>query len=204
MHRTKIALIGGGQIGSVLALMATQKELGNIVIVDRPESENNVKGKALDIMTLRPHDGIDVELIGTSNYDDIDDADVVIVTAGIPRKPNMSRDDLLGINIEIIKGVAEEVKVHAPNAFVVVATNPVDAMSYTFQKVSGFPKSRVVGLSGALDTGRFQAFIAMETGLSANDVSCMVMGGHGPTMIPLVRTATVAGADRHGERSEGG
>lgn len=193
MHRTKIALIGGGQIGSVLALMATQKELGNIVIVDRPESENNVKGKALDIMTLRPHDGIDVELIGTSNYDDIDDADVVIVTAGVPRKPNMSRDDLLGINIEIIKSVAEEVKVHAPNAFVVVATNPVDAMSYTFQKVSGFPKSRVVGLSGALDTGRFQAFIAMETGLSANDVSCMVMGGHGPTMIPLVRTATVAG-----------
>jgi len=193
MHRTKIALIGGGQIGSVLALMATQKELGNVVILDRPESENNVKGKALDIMTLRPHDGIDVELLGTSDYADIAGADVVIVTAGVPRKPNMTRDDLLNINLDIIRDVAEQVKTHAPNAFVVVATNPVDAMAYTFHKVSGFPKSQVVGLSGALDTGRFQAFIAMETGLSANDVSCMVMGGHGPTMVPLARTATVAG-----------
>jgi len=193
MQRKKIAIIGGGQIGSILTLMATQKELGDVIIVDLPDHVNPVKGKALDIDHLRPHIGVDVGLSATSDYNDIAGSDVVVVTAGVPRKPNMSREDLLDINLGIIKQVAEKIKQHCPDAFIIVATNPVDTMSYAFQRVSGFPRNQVVGLSGALDTGRFQHFIADETGLSVKDVSCMVMGGHGPTMMPLIRTATVAG-----------
>jgi len=193
MRRKKIAVIGGGQIGSILTLMATQKELGDVIIVDLPEHVNPVKGKALDIDHLRPHLGVDVHLSATSDYHDIAGADVVVVTAGVPRKPNMSREDLLDINQGIITDVAEKIKRHCPAAFIIVATNPVDTMSYVFQKVSGFSRNQVVGLSGALDTGRFQHFIAEETGLSVKDVSCMVMGGHGPTMMPLIRTATVSG-----------
>lgn len=193
MQRRKIAIIGGGQIGSILTLMATQKELGDVIIVDLPDHVNPVKGKALDIDHLRPHIGVDVGLSATSDYSDIAGADVVVVTAGVPRKPNMSREDLLDINLGIIKEVADKIKRHCPDAFIIVATNPVDTMSYAFQRVCGFPRSQVVGLSGALDTGRFQHFIAEETGLSVKDVSCMVMGGHGPTMMPLIRTATVAG-----------
>jgi malate dehydrogenase len=193
MRRKKIAIIGGGQIGSILTLMATQKELGDVTIVDLPEQINPIKGKALDIDHLRPHIGADVKLSAGSDYHHIADADVVVVTAGIPRKPNMSREDLLDINLGIIKSVAEQIKQHCPEAFIIVATNPVDTMSYAFQRVSGFPRSKVVGLSGVLDTGRFQHFIAQETGLSVKDVSCMVMGGHGPTMMPLIRTATISG-----------
>lgn len=193
MQRKKIAIIGGGQIGSILTLMATQKELGDVILVDLPDHVNPVKGKALDIDHLRPHIGVDVGLSATSDYKDIAGADVVVVTAGVPRKPNMSREDLLDINLGIINEVAEKIKLHCPDAFIIVATNPVDTMVYAFQRVSGFPRSHVVGLSGALDTGRFQHFIAEETGLSVKDVSCMVMGGHGPTMMPLIRTATVAG-----------
>ena len=193
MQRKKIAVIGGGQIGTMLTLMSTQKELGDVVIVDLPEFLDPVKGKALDIDQLRPHIASDVNISVTSDYAEIAGSDVVVVTAGVPRKPNMSREDLLFINVDIIKGVAEQIKTHCPDAFVVVATNPVDTMSYVFHKVSGFPKQQVVGLSGALDTGRFQSFIAEATGLSVKDVSCMVIGGHGPTMVPLVSTATISG-----------
>lgn len=193
MQRKKIAVIGGGQIGTMLTLMSAQKELGDVVIVDLPEFLDPVKGKALDIDQLRPHIASDVTISVTSDYADIAGSDVVVVTAGVPRKPNMSREDLLFINVDIIKGVAEQIKVHCPQAFAIVATNPVDTMSYVFHKVSGLPRQRVVGLSGALDTGRFQSFIAEASGLSVKDVSCMVIGGHGPTMVPLVSTATVAG-----------
>jgi malate dehydrogenase len=193
MPRKKIAVIGGGQIGTIIALMTTQKELGDVVIVDLPAYLDPVRGKTLDIDHLRPHIGTDVNLSVSGDYADIAGADVIIVTAGVPRKPNMSREDLLHINVDIIRSVAAQIKTHCPNAFIIVATNPVDTMTYVFQKVSGFPKQQVVGLSGALDTGRFQSFIAEETGLSVKDVSCMVIGGHGPTMVPLVSTANVAG-----------
>jgi malate dehydrogenase len=193
MRRRKIVLIGGGQIGGVIALMCTQRELGDVLVLDLPGYENTVKGKLLDIAHLQPHAGVDVNLTATSNYADIAGADIVVITAGVPRKPNMSREDLLDINLKVIRKVAEEVKRHAPEAFVVLTTNPVDTMSHVFHKVSGFPKNRVVGLSGALDNGRFQYFIAEATGLSVKDVSCMVLGGHGPTMIPMPRTASVSG-----------
>jgi malate dehydrogenase len=193
MSRRKVSLIGGGQIGQVLALLATQKELGDVVILDIPDLENPVKGKALDLMELRPHAGHDVNITGTSNYADIANSDVVIITAGVARKPGMSRDDLLGINLKIISNVAENVKKYAPEAFVIVVSNPLDAIVYAFYKVSGFPKHRVIGMAGALDSGRFRAFIAMETGYSVKDVSCLVLGGHGDTMVPLTRLATVGG-----------
>ncbi|MDP6569451.1 MAG: malate dehydrogenase [Candidatus Marinimicrobia bacterium] len=193
MNRKKIALIGGGQIGGNLALIAAQKELGDVVILDIPEAEGMAKGKALDIMQLRPHDGYDVDLSGTSDYADIEGADVIVITAGVPRKPGMDREDLLSINIKIITNVAENVKKYAPNAFVIVVSNPLDAIVYSFYKVSGFPKNMVVGMAGALDTGRFRTFLSMETGYSVQDIHCMVMGGHGDTMVPIIRTANVAG-----------
>jgi malate dehydrogenase len=193
MPRKKIAVIGGGQIGTIIALIATQKELGDIVIIDLPAYLDPVRGKVLDIDHLRPHIGSDVKLSVSADYADIAGSDVIIVTAGVPRKPNMSREDLLYTNVDIIKGVAEQIKIHCPEAFIIVATNPVDTMAYVFHKVSGFAKQQVAGLSGALDTGRFQSFIAEETGLSVKDVSCMVIGGHGPTMVPLVSTASIAG-----------
>ena len=193
MGRKKISLIGGGQIGGNLALIAAQKELGDIVIFDIPQSEGMVKGKALDIMQLRPHDGYDSNIIGTSNYSDIEDSDVIIITAGIPRKPGMDREDLMSINLGIMKDVAENVKKYAPNAFVIVISNPLDAMVYAFYKVSGFNKNKVIGMAGALDSGRFRAFIAMETGYSVQDVTCMVLGGHGDSMVPISRLATIGG-----------
>ncbi len=193
MSRKKIALIGGGQIGSILALLIAQKELGDVVILDRPELSDSMKGKALDIMALRPHGGYGVNLTGSGDFADIEGADVLVVTAGVPRKPGMTRDDLLQTNLGIIRNVAEQVKRHAPNAFVILTTNPLDAMVYAFYKLSGLPKNRVIGMAGALDSGRFKAFVAMETGLSVEDVSAIVLGGHGPTMIPLTRTATVGG-----------
>jgi malate dehydrogenase len=193
MARKKIALIGGGQIGGNLALLATQKELGDIVIYDIPQAEGMTKGKSLDIMQLRPHDGYDANLEGTSDPADLKDADVVIITAGIPRKPGMDREDLLAINIKIITDVANNVKKYAPNAFVIVVSNPLDAIVYSFYKVSGFSKNKVIGMAGALDSGRFRAFLAMETGYSAQDVNCMVLGGHGDTMVPITRLATIGG-----------
>ncbi len=193
MKRNKIALIGGGQIGGNLALLIAQKELGDVVIYDIPNAEGMIKGKALDLMQLRPHDGYDVDISGSSDPTSLADSDVVIITAGVPRKPGMSRDDLLGININIITDVANNVKKYAPNAFVIVVSNPLDAIVYAFHKVSGFSKNKVVGMAGALDSSRFRAFIAMETGYSVQDVSCMVLGGHGDTMVPITRLATVGG-----------
>ena len=193
MARKKIALIGGGQIGGNLALLATQKELGDVVIYDIPQAEGMTKGKSLDIMQLRPHDGYDVNLEGTSDPAGLKDADVVIITAGIPRKTGMDREDLLEINIKIITDVANNVKKYAPNAFVIVVSNPLDAIVYSFYKVSGFSKNKVIGMAGALDSGRFRAFLAMETGYSAQDVNCMVLGGHGDTMVPITRLATIGG-----------
>ena len=193
MSRPKISLIGGGQIGGNLALLAAQKELGDVVIFDIPKAEGMVKGKALDLMQLRPHDGYDANITGTSDWNDVKDSDVFIITAGIPRKPGMDREDLLGINLGIMKDVAANIKQQAPKSFVIVISNPLDAMVYAFYKVSGFPKNQVVGMAGALDSARFRTFIAMETGLSVQDVTCMVLGGHGDTMVPITRLATVGG-----------
>ena len=193
MSKKRIALIGGGQIGGNLALLAAQKELGDIVIFDIPKAEGMVKGKALDLMQLRPHDGYDVDITGTSNWKDVKDADVFIITAGIPRKPGMDREDLLDINLGIMKDVAENIKEQAPNSFVIVISNPLDAMVYAFYKASGFKSNKVVGMAGALDSTRFRTFIAMETGFSVQDVTCMVLGGHGDTMVPITRLATIGG-----------
>ncbi len=193
MGRKKISLIGGGQIGGNLALLAAQKELGDIVIFDIPEAEGMAKGKALDLMQLRPHDGFDVNITGTSNWNDLVNSDIFIITAGIPRKPGMDREDLLEINLGIIKNVAKEIKEKAPNSFVIVISNPLDAMVYAFHKISGFSKNKVVGMAGALDSTRFRTFIAMETGYSVQDITCMVLGGHGDTMVPISRLATIGG-----------
>ena len=193
MNRKKITLIGGGQIGGNLALLAVQKELGDVLIFDIPQANGMVKGKALDIMQLRPHDGYDSNITGSSDWKDVSNTDVFIITAGIPRKPGMSRDDLLEINLEIISDVAKNIKNYAPHAFVIVISNPLDAMVYAFHKISQFPKNQVVGMAGALDSARFRTFIAMETGFSVQDVSCMVLGGHGDTMVPITRLATVGG-----------
>jgi malate dehydrogenase len=193
MSRKKIALIGGGQIGGNLALLAVQKELGDVIIFDIPKVDGMVKGKALDLMQLRPHDGHDSNITGSSDWNDLKNTDVFIITAGVPRKPGMNREDLLDINLDIIKNVAKNIKNQAPESFVIVISNPLDAMVYAFHKVSKFPKNQVVGMAGALDSGRFRTFIAMETGLSVQDVTCMVLGGHGDTMVPITRLATVGG-----------
>jgi malate dehydrogenase len=191
--RRKIALIGGGQIGQILAMLAAQKELGDVVILDVPDCENPVKGKALDLMHMAPHGNYDSHVSGTSDYEDIEGADVVIVTAGIPRKEGMTREDLLSTNIKIIKEVAKGVKENAPDAFCIILTNPLDAMVYTFHKVTGLPKNRVVGMAGTLDTARYRSFLANELGVSVADISGVVLGGHGPTMVPLPRLTTVGG-----------
>jgi malate dehydrogenase len=191
MARRKIALIGGGQIGGTLALLAAQRELGDVVIYD--VVEGMPQGKALDLMESRPVDGYDVDLSGTNDYQDISGADVVIVTAGFPRKPGMSRDDLLNKNLEIMRTVATNVREHCPQAFVIVISNPLDAMVYTMKKVTGFPRERVVGMAGVLDSARFRCFVAMELGVSVEDVTAFVLGGHGDEMVPLPRYCTVAG-----------
>jgi len=191
--RKKIALIGGGQIGQILARLAAQKELGDIVILDVPEYVNVCKGKALDLMEMAPHGNYDANITATSDYKDIAGADVVIVTAGKPREAGMTREDLLNVNIKIITGVANGVKQYAPNAFCIIVTNPLDAMVYVFHKVTGFPKNQVVGMAGTLDTARWRAFIAMELGVSVADVWGTVLGGHGPDMVPLPRLTTVGG-----------
>jgi malate dehydrogenase len=191
MARPKIALIGGGQIGGTLALLAAQRELGDVVLFD--VVQGMPQGKALDIMESRPVDGYDVDLVGTNDYQDIRGADVVIVTAGFPRKPGMSRDDLLKMNIDIMKTVATNVKEHASKAFVIVISNPLDAMVFAMKKITGFPRERVVGMAGVLDSARFRCFVAMELGVSVEDVTAFVLGGHGDEMVPLPRYCTVAG-----------
>ena len=202
MPRTKISLIGGGQVGGNIALLAAQKELGDIIIIDIPEAENFIKGKALDISQLLPHDGFDSKLVGSSDFQDIKDSDVVVITAGFPRQPGMNREDLLSKNLSIMTNVANQVKEHAPNAFVIVVSNPLDAMVYAFYKVSGFAKNKVVGMAGALDSARFRSFIAAETNLSSQDVTCMVLGGHGDTMVPVSRLANVGGVPLNALLSE--
>ena len=191
--RKKIALVGGGQIGQILAMLAAQKELGDIVILDIPELENPAKGKALDLMEMAPHGNYDANLVGTAAYKDIEGADVVIVTAGKPRQAGMTREDLLAVNLQIITAVAHGVKQYAPKAFCIIVTNPLDAMVYAFYKLTGFPKHQVVGMAGALDTARWRAFVAMELGVSVTDVAGTVLGGHGPDMVPLPRLTTVGG-----------
>ena len=202
MPRTKIALIGGGQVGGNIALLAAQKELGDIVIIDIPEAENFIKGKALDISQLLPHDGFDSKLVGSSDFQEIKGSDVVVITAGFPRQPGMNREDLLSKNLSIMTNVANQVKEHAPDAFVIVVSNPLDAMVYAFHKVSGFAKNKVVGMAGALDSARFRSFIAEETNLSSQDVTCMVLGGHGDTMVPVSRLANVGGVPLNALLSE--
>lgn len=191
--RKKIALIGGGQIGQILAMLAAQKEMGDIVVLDIPEYEDPAKGKALDLMEMAPHGNYDANLSGTSDYKDIAGADVVIITAGKPRQAGMTREDLLTTNINIINTVAQGVKENAPDAFCIILTNPLDAMVNTFYKVSGFPKKQVIGMAGTLDTARFRAFIGMELNVSVEDIAGTVLGGHGPTMVPLPRLTTVGG-----------
>jgi malate dehydrogenase len=191
--RKKIALIGGGQIGQILAMLASTKEMGDIVILDIPALENPVKGKALDLMEMAPHGNYDSNITGASDYKEIEGADVVIVTAGKPREAGMTREDLLNVNIKIITDAANGVKKYAPKAFCIIVTNPLDAMVYVFHKITGFPKQQVVGMAGTLDTARWRAFIAMELGVSVADVSGTVLGGHGPTMVPLPRLTTVGG-----------
>jgi len=191
--RKKIGMIGGGQIGGILALLAAQRELGDVVVLDIPDKESFVKGKALDIMESTPILGCDANLSGTSNYEDLKGSAVNIISAGLPRKPGMTREDLLSTNVKIITAVAEQVKKHAPDSFNIILTNPLDAMVYTFKKVTGFPKERVVGMAGVLDTSRFRSFVAMELGVSVEDVTACVLGGHGPTMVPILRLSTVGG-----------
>ncbi|KAB0669864.1 malate dehydrogenase [Oryzomonas sagensis] len=191
MARKKIALIGGGQIGGVLAQLAALRELGDVVLFDIVEGLP--QGKCLDIAEASPIDGFDVELKGTNDYKDIAGADVVIVTAGLPRKPGMSRDDLIEVNSKIIASVGEGIKQYAPNSFVIVISNPLDAMVTLLQRITGFPYNRVIGQAGVLDSARFEAFIAWELGVSVKDVTAMTLGGHGDDMVPLVRYASVKG-----------
>jgi malate dehydrogenase len=191
MARKKIALIGGGNIGGVMAEQAAYRELGDVVIFD--VVEGLPQGKALDMAEGSPLVGSDATISGTNEYAGIAGADVVIITAGLARKPGMSRDDLLNTNLKIMKQVAQGVRDHAADAFVIVVSNPLDAMVYTFKEVSGFPKNRVVGMAGILDSTRFRAFVAWELGVSVKDVTALVLGGHGDTMVPLVRYCTVAG-----------
>jgi malate dehydrogenase len=191
MSRKKIALIGGGQIGGVLAQLAATRKLGDVVLFD--VVEDMPQGKSLDIAEASRVEGFDVSVTGTNSYKDISNADLVIVTAGLPRKPGMSRDDLLTTNAKIMKSVAEGVRDNAPNAVVIIISNPLDAMVTLFKKVSGFPANRVLGQAGVLDSSRFSTFIAWELGVSVKDVNAMVLGGHGDTMVPIVRYANVFG-----------
>ena len=191
MSRSKIALIGAGQIGGTLAHLVGLKELGDVVLFDI--AEGIPQGKALDIAESSPVDGFDAALKGTQDYADIAGADVCIVTAGVARKPGMSRDDLLGINLKVMKAVGEGIAAHAPDAFVICITNPLDAMVWALREFSGLPKEKVVGMAGVLDSARFRHFLAEEFDVSVKDVTAFVLGGHGDTMVPLTRYSTVAG-----------
>nr|WP_111298098.1 malate dehydrogenase [Paracoccus saliphilus] len=191
MARPKIALIGAGQIGGTLAHLAAMKELGDVVLFDI--SEGTPQGKALDIAESGPSEGFDARMKGTNDYADIAGADVCIVTAGVPRKPGMSRDDLLGINLKVMKSVGEGIAAHAPDAFVICITNPLDAMVWALREFSGLPHNKVCGMAGVLDSARFRHFLSLEFDVSMKDVTAFVLGGHGDTMVPLTRYSTVAG-----------
>lgn len=193
LKRKKITVVGAGFTGATTAFLAAQKELGDVVLVDIPQAENPTKGKALDMWEAAPVQGYDSYVKGTSNYEDTKDSDLVIITAGVARKPGMSRDDLVQVNQKVMVAVSEQIKKYSPNAIVIVLTNPVDAMTYTVYKTTGFPKNRVIGQSGVLDTARFRAFVAEELNISVKDISGFVLGGHGDTMVPLVRYSYAGG-----------
>jgi malate dehydrogenase len=193
IRRRKISVIGAGFTGSTTALMLAQKELGDVVLVDIPKAENPTKGKALDMLEASPIQGFDANIIGTSNYEDTKDSDLVIITAGVARKPGMSRDDLVNINAGVVRSVTEQVVKYSPDCIIIVLTNPVDAMTYEVYRTSGFPKHRVIGQSGVLDTARFRTFVAQELNVSVEDVSGFVLGGHGDDMVPLVRYSYAGG-----------
>ncbi|MBV9238440.1 MAG: malate dehydrogenase [Xanthobacteraceae bacterium] len=195
MARTKIALIGAGQIGGTLAHLIGLKELGDVVLFDI--AEGIPQGKALDIAQSSPVEGFDARYVGANSYDALDGADVCIVTAGVPRKPGMSRDDLLSINLKVMEQVGSGIAKYAPKAFVICITNPLDAMVWALQKTSGLPKHMVVGMAGVLDSARVRLFLAEEFNVSVEDVSAFVLGGHGDTMVPLLRYSTVAGIPLH-------
>ncbi|MDW2875885.1 MULTISPECIES: malate dehydrogenase [Bacillaceae] len=193
LKRKKISVIGGGFTGATTAFLLAQKELGDVVLVDIPQMENPTKGKALDMLEASPVQGFDANITGTSSYEDTKDSDIVVITAGIARKPGMSRDDLVQTNQKIMKSVAQEIVKNSPESYIIVLTNPVDAMTYTVFTESGFPKNRVIGQSGILDTARFRTFVAQELNLSVKDITGFVLGGHGDDMVPLVRYSYAGG-----------
>lgn len=193
MRRAKISIIGAGNVGATTAHWCAAAELGDIVLVDIPQTEDMPKGKALDLMQSSPVMGFDSNVVGTTNYADTADSDVVVITAGIPRKPGMSRDDLLATNAKIMTSVCEEIKKTSKNAIIIVVSNPLDAMVQRAQQVTGFPPERVLGQAGVLDTARYRTFLAMELGVSVEDVSALLMGGHGDTMVPMPSCTSVGG-----------
>jgi malate dehydrogenase len=193
IKRRKITVVGGGFTGTTTALMAAQKELGDVVLVDIPDNEDPTKGKALDMLEAGPVQGFDSNITGTSDYADTAGSDVVVITAGIPRKPGMSRDDLISTNAGIMRSVTKEIVKHSPDCFIIVLTNPVDAMTYAVYQEAGFPKERVIGQSGVLDTARFNTFIAQELNVSVEDVRGFVLGGHGDDMVPMLRYSSAGG-----------
>ncbi|GGJ96958.1 malate dehydrogenase [Lentibacillus kapialis] len=193
IKRKKISVIGSGFTGSTTALMLAQKELGDVVLVDIPDNEDPAKGRALDMKEAGPVQGFDANIIGTADYKDTKESDLVIITAGVARKPGMSRDDLMNTNAEIMKAVTKDIVKYSPDSTIIVLTNPVDAMAYTVFKESGFPKERVIGQSGVLDTARFRTFVADELNLSVKDITGFVLGGHGDDMVPLIRYSYAGG-----------
>lgn len=193
IKRRKITVVGAGFTGATTALMLAQKELGDVVLIDIPQFENPTRGKALDMQETGPVQGFDSRIVGTSNYEEAAGSDIVIITAGVARKPGMSRDDLVNTNAGIVKSVCENVKKYCPDSYVIVLSNPVDAMTYVAYRTLGFPKNRVIGQSGVLDTARYNTFIALELGISVEDVRGVVLGGHGDDMVPLVRYTSAGG-----------
>jgi malate dehydrogenase len=193
MRRAKITIIGAGNVGATTAHWCAAAELGDIVLLDIPQTEDMPKGKALDLMQASPIVGFDANIVGTTDYADTQDSDVVVITAGIPRKPGMSRDDLLATNARIMTAVCEQVKSTSPNALLIVVSNPLDAMVQRAQQVTGFEPRRIVGQAGVLDTARYRTFLAMELGVSVEDVSALLMGGHGDTMVPIPSCTSIGG-----------
>jgi len=193
MRRAKISIIGAGNVGATTAHWCAAAELGDIVLVDIPQTEDMPKGKALDLMQSSPVMGFDSNIVGTTSYEETENSDVVVITAGLPRKPGMSRDDLLGTNAKIMTSVCEEIKKTSENAVVIVVSNPLDAMVQRAKQVTGFPAERVLGQAGVLDTARYRTFLAMELGVSVEDVSALLMGGHGDTMVPIPSCTSVGG-----------
>ncbi|MDM5208745.1 malate dehydrogenase [Cytobacillus kochii] len=193
LKRKKVSVIGAGFTGATTAFLLAQKELADVVLVDIPQMENPTKGKALDMLEASPVQGFDANILGTANYEDTKDSDIVVVTAGIARKPGMSREDLVQTNETIMKNVAKEIAKYSPDSLIIVLSNPVDAMTYTIFKETGFPKNRVIGQSGVLDSARFRTFVAQELQISIKDITGFVLGGHGDDMVPLVRYSYAGG-----------